>query len=404
MRHRWTTLDGSVMLYLVSFAGGVLTIASPCILPVLPFALSGAGRSFRHHALPLLAGMAITFTAVGSVATLAGDWVVRANQLGRGVALAVFGLLGLALVLPAIADRLSRPVVQAWSSDAVTPGPCYDGGRGVSARRLDRVSLGAVRRPDSRSGARRRRSAGTDRRQRAPSVLVRGWRRVCARRRAAGRQSPDAEPERRLQVRGVGAPSRRRRGTRWCRRDRDGLGHQPPGSSVALHLWHGDDVRTTVGRQGPASRREPQHGHGSGADDDAGGLVGRLGTESHAPARRRSPVVERRSTDTRRPARQGGADRLLDLLLHQLPSSDPVRAGLGAEVSRSGPGGDRRSYSGVRVRARRGQRRQGHPRSGADVPGRRRQQSNDLDGVRQPFLARPLRHRPSGQDPLPPLR
>ena len=112
MRHRWTTLDGSVMLYLVSFAGGVLTIASPCILPVLPFALSGAGRSFRHHALPLLAGMAITFTAVGSVATLAGDWVVRANQLGRGVALAVFGLLGLAHVLPAIADRLSRPVVR----------------------------------------------------------------------------------------------------------------------------------------------------------------------------------------------------------------------------------------------------------------------------------------------------
>jgi cytochrome c biogenesis protein CcdA len=37
------------MLYLISFAGGVLTIASPCILPVLPFALSGAGRSFRDH-------------------------------------------------------------------------------------------------------------------------------------------------------------------------------------------------------------------------------------------------------------------------------------------------------------------------------------------------------------------
>ncbi len=100
------------MLYLVSFVGGILTIASPCILPVLPFAFSGAGRSFRHHGLPLLAGMALTFTAVGSVATLAGDWVVRANQFGRGIALVVFGLLGLALLVPALAEWLGRPAVR----------------------------------------------------------------------------------------------------------------------------------------------------------------------------------------------------------------------------------------------------------------------------------------------------
>jgi cytochrome c biogenesis protein CcdA/thiol-disulfide isomerase/thioredoxin len=99
-------------LYLVAFAGGVLTILSPCILPVLPFVFARAGQSFRRSSLPLLVGMAATFAAVGSLAAVAGDWVVRANQYGRVVAMVVFAVLGVTLLVPALAEMLARPLVR----------------------------------------------------------------------------------------------------------------------------------------------------------------------------------------------------------------------------------------------------------------------------------------------------
>src|ERR1700724_1260215 len=99
-------------LYLLAFVGGLLTIASPCILPVLPFVFSRADQSFRRSGLPLLAGMAATFSLVAAVATLAGGWIVRANQIGRVVAILVFLLLGLTLLFPRLAEFISRPFVR----------------------------------------------------------------------------------------------------------------------------------------------------------------------------------------------------------------------------------------------------------------------------------------------------
>lgn len=99
-------------IVLVAFIGGALTIVSPCILPVLPFVLARASHPFRRSGLPLLAGMALTFAVVGSVAAVAGGWVVRANQLGRGIATAVFAVLGVTLLFPTASERLSRPFVR----------------------------------------------------------------------------------------------------------------------------------------------------------------------------------------------------------------------------------------------------------------------------------------------------
>src|ERR1700722_6089242 len=101
-----------MLLYLLAFVGGVLTIASPCILPVLPFVFSRSDQPFRRSGLPLLAGMAATFAAVAGLATYAGAWVVRANQIGRWIAVVVFAVLGLALLLPNLAEYLSRPFVR----------------------------------------------------------------------------------------------------------------------------------------------------------------------------------------------------------------------------------------------------------------------------------------------------
>jgi cytochrome c biogenesis protein CcdA/thiol-disulfide isomerase/thioredoxin len=101
-----------MLLYLLAFVGGVLTIVSPCILPVLPFVFSRADQPFRRSGLPLLIGMASTFAVVAGLATFAGAWVVRANQIGRILAIIIFALLGLALLFPGLAEYLTRPLVR----------------------------------------------------------------------------------------------------------------------------------------------------------------------------------------------------------------------------------------------------------------------------------------------------
>src|SRR5271154_3762322 len=101
-----------MLLYLLAFTGGILTIVSPCILPVLPFVFSRADQPFRRSGLPLLAGMAMTFALVAAVATFAGNWIVRANQIGRILAIVIFLVLGLSLLFPGFAEYLSRPFVR----------------------------------------------------------------------------------------------------------------------------------------------------------------------------------------------------------------------------------------------------------------------------------------------------
>jgi cytochrome c biogenesis protein CcdA/thiol-disulfide isomerase/thioredoxin len=104
-----------MVLLVLAFLGGILTIISPCILPVLPFVFSKADQPFRKSGLPLLAGMALTFAGFAAIATVGGAWVVRANQYGRIAALVVLAIFGLTLLWPALADRLSRPFVQLGS-------------------------------------------------------------------------------------------------------------------------------------------------------------------------------------------------------------------------------------------------------------------------------------------------
>lgn len=98
-------------LFVLSYLAGVLTILSPCILPVLPFVFARADRPFLQSGLPLLIGMAVTFAIVASLAAVAGGWAVTVNQYGRGIALVLLALFGLALLFPALSEWLTRPLV-----------------------------------------------------------------------------------------------------------------------------------------------------------------------------------------------------------------------------------------------------------------------------------------------------
>jgi cytochrome c biogenesis protein CcdA/thiol-disulfide isomerase/thioredoxin len=102
-----------VLLYLLAYLGGALTIISPCILPVLPFVFARAGKPFLSNGLPMLIGMALMFMLVATLAAVGGGWAVAANQYGRGAALLLLALFGLTLLFPTVSDRLMRPIVGA---------------------------------------------------------------------------------------------------------------------------------------------------------------------------------------------------------------------------------------------------------------------------------------------------
>jgi cytochrome c biogenesis protein CcdA/thiol-disulfide isomerase/thioredoxin len=101
-----------MLIYLLAYAGGVLTILSPCVLPVLPFVFARVNQSFRRSSLPLLAGMALTFSVVAIAASFGGHWAVQLNQGGRYVAMAIFAVLGVSLLVPSLAEWATRPLVQ----------------------------------------------------------------------------------------------------------------------------------------------------------------------------------------------------------------------------------------------------------------------------------------------------
>ncbi|GJG93001.1 cytochrome c biogenesis protein DipZ [Cupriavidus pauculus] len=104
-----------MLLLILAYLGGVLTILSPCILPVLPFVFARADQPFVRSGLPLLAGMGITFAGVATLAAVGGGWVAQANEFGRWLAIALLAVFGLTLLLPSLAERLTKPLVDAGS-------------------------------------------------------------------------------------------------------------------------------------------------------------------------------------------------------------------------------------------------------------------------------------------------
>jgi cytochrome c biogenesis protein CcdA/thiol-disulfide isomerase/thioredoxin len=100
-----------MFLFALAYIGGVLTIASPCILPVLPFVFARADQPFLRRGSPMLLGMGLTFAVVATLAAVGGGWAVQANEYGRYIAIALLALFGVTLLFPELSDRLTRPLV-----------------------------------------------------------------------------------------------------------------------------------------------------------------------------------------------------------------------------------------------------------------------------------------------------
>ena len=76
--------------------------------------------------------MVVTFAAIATISTLAGSWAVHADQYGRVIAMVLLTLFGLTLLLPSLADRLTRPLVALGSRLSNTANTSENGSIGAS--------------------------------------------------------------------------------------------------------------------------------------------------------------------------------------------------------------------------------------------------------------------------------
>jgi cytochrome c biogenesis protein CcdA/thiol-disulfide isomerase/thioredoxin len=98
-------------ILLLVYLGGVLTILSPCILPVLPFIFARAEQRFLTNGLPMLGGMALAFASIATLAAVGGSWAVRVNQYGRVFALVLLAGFAVTLLSTRLSDWMARPFV-----------------------------------------------------------------------------------------------------------------------------------------------------------------------------------------------------------------------------------------------------------------------------------------------------
>lgn len=131
------------LLILFGFIAGAATAVSPCVLPVLPVALSAGATGGRRRPLGIVAGLAVSFT----FATVALVYVIAAlglpDDLLRNLAIAVLIGFGLTLMAPPLAAR-----VEAWLSGVASRGGApRSGGEGFWSGVLVGLSLGLVYAP-----------------------------------------------------------------------------------------------------------------------------------------------------------------------------------------------------------------------------------------------------------------
>ena len=131
------------LLILFGFVAGAATALSPCVLPVLPIALSAGATGGRRRPLGIVAGLAVSFT----FATVALVYVISAlglpNDFLRKLAIVVLLGFGITLMIPPLAARL-----EAWMSQfASRAGVAQGKGDGFWSGTAVGASLGLVYAP-----------------------------------------------------------------------------------------------------------------------------------------------------------------------------------------------------------------------------------------------------------------
>lgn len=94
------------LLLIFGFVAGAATAVSPCVVPVLPIALSAGATGGRRRPLGVVAGLVVSFTFALFALVYVIDALGLPNDLLRNVAIVVLFGFGVVLLIPPLAARV----------------------------------------------------------------------------------------------------------------------------------------------------------------------------------------------------------------------------------------------------------------------------------------------------------
>lgn len=103
------------MSLIFAFVAGLVTVLSPCVLPLLPILLANSSLGGRARPIGLMIGFAVFFTAVTLTLSLLVRQIGLSPDIHRITAAILFILFGLILLLPWLKDRVELALSKVTS-------------------------------------------------------------------------------------------------------------------------------------------------------------------------------------------------------------------------------------------------------------------------------------------------
>ena len=130
---------GSAVL---AYIAGVVTILSPCVLPLLPIIVGSSFNEHKRGPLFLVAGLIVSFTSFGMIVATVGFSIGLTTSVLQSIAATVMILFGIILLFNPLYQRFSALASSSTSGlNSKVAGLKFGGGKGQFALG---VLLGAV--------------------------------------------------------------------------------------------------------------------------------------------------------------------------------------------------------------------------------------------------------------------
>jgi len=135
----YLSLNNMYLLIPIAFLSGILTVFSPCVLPILPIILSSGIDGDTNRIKGVIVGLVMSFTAASLLlATAVRFFGVPADSI-RDSAVLLLILLGISMIFPTLGDKVQTVIEHFWKVR-----PTHKKSGGFNGGIVTGISLGVV--------------------------------------------------------------------------------------------------------------------------------------------------------------------------------------------------------------------------------------------------------------------
>jgi cytochrome c-type biogenesis protein len=110
------SMPPSTLSFPIAILAGILTVLSPCVLPILPVLVGRSLQSDRYGPVALVIGLVGGFAVAGSLLGISAGWLTGFANTLRYSAIAILLMLGILALFPSWSYRLfSYLPIQQWT-------------------------------------------------------------------------------------------------------------------------------------------------------------------------------------------------------------------------------------------------------------------------------------------------